>query len=40
MVMVIVIVVTESAIYLVSTGTSKSGADVHPQVDEGTDDHV
>jgi hypothetical protein len=34
-----VIVVIESAIYFVSTGTSKSGADAHRQVDEEKDDH-
>jgi hypothetical protein len=38
-VIVIVIVGTESTIYFVSTGTNKSGADAHPQVDEDKDDH-
>jgi hypothetical protein len=37
-VILIVIVVTENAIYFASTGTSKSGADAHPQVDEEKDD--
>jgi hypothetical protein len=36
---IVVIVATESAIYFVSTGTSKSGADAHPQVGEEKDDH-
>jgi hypothetical protein len=36
---IIAIVGTENAIYFVSTGTRKSGADAHPQVDEEKDDH-
>jgi hypothetical protein len=38
-VIVIVIVVTESAIFFVSIGTSKNGAAAHPQVDEEKDYH-
>jgi hypothetical protein len=38
-VIMIAIVGTESAIYFVPTGTSKSGADAHSQVDEEKDHH-